>query len=136
VYTFNSQGLSTQRGVGSVAKSALDIIRAVPNPYYAYSQYESDKVDNRIYITNLPGKCTVSIYSLSGTLIRRFTRDVANVANQNEQTYQEWDLKNQFGLPIASGTYLIHINAGSLGEKTIKWFGAIRPIDLSGLSAN
>jgi hypothetical protein len=136
VYSFNSQGFATQRGVEAVAKSALDIIRAVPNPYYAYSQYESDKVDNRIYITNLPSKCTVSIYSLSGSLIRRFTRDVSNVANQNEQTYQEWDLKNQFGLPIASGTYLIHIDAGSLGEKTIKWFGAIRPIDLSGLSAN
>jgi hypothetical protein len=136
VYSFNSSGFSTQRGVESVAKSALNIIRAVPNPYYAYSQYESDKVDNRIYITNLPGNCIISIYSLSGTLIRRFTRDVSNISVQNEQTYQEWDLKNQFGLPIASGTYLIHIDAGKLGEKTIKWFGAIRPIDLSGLSAN
>jgi len=136
VYTFNSNGLATLRNQEGIAKSALDIIRVVPNPYYAYSQYESDKVDNRVYITNLPSNCTISIYTLSGTLVRRFTRNVANGSVQNEQTYQEWDLKNQFGLPIASGSYIIHIDGGKLGNKTVKWFGAIRPIDLSGLSAN
>jgi len=39
-------------------------------------------------------------------------------------------------LPISSGFYLIHIDAGSLGERTVKFFGALRPLDLSGLSQN
>ena len=40
------------------------------------------------------------------------------------------DLKNDFGIPIASGLYIIHVNAPGIGEKVIKWFGALRPIDL------
>ena len=31
---------------------------------------------------------------------------------------------------ISSGVYLIHISAGNLGEKTLKWFGIMRPVDL------
>ena len=53
-----------------------------------------------------------------------------NPAKTNPETSLDWDLKNQKGIPIASGMYLIHIEAPGLGEKTLKWFGMIRPIDL------
>ena len=39
-------------------------------------------------------------------------------------------LKNDYGIPIASGLYIIHVNAPGIGEKIIKWFGALRPIDM------
>ncbi len=51
----------------------------------------------------------------------------------------DWDLKNDFGIPIASGLYIIHVRASFLDpdtnefvekDKVIKWFGALRPIDL------
>ena len=29
-----------------------------------------------------------------------------------------------------SGLYILHINAPGVGEKIIKWYGALRPIDL------
>jgi len=45
----------------------------------------------------------------------------------------EWDLKNTSGIPIAGGVYIIHVNAPGIGEKTIKWFGTLRPVDLQGL---
>ena len=45
----------------------------------------------------------------------------------------EWDLKNNKGIPIASGVYLIHIDAEGLGERVIKWFGVNRKFDPSGL---
>ena len=41
----------------------------------------------------------------------------------------EWDLKNSKGIPVASGVYLIHVDAGALGERTIKWFGVGRQFD-------
>jgi len=31
---------------------------------------------------------------------------------------------------IASGGYLIHVHAPDIGEKVVKWFGALRPVDL------
>jgi len=40
-------------------------------------------------------------------------------------------MKNFKGVPIASGIYLIHIEAPDLGkEVTLKWFCITRPIDL------
>jgi hypothetical protein len=46
-------------------------------------------------------------------------------------TYVEWDLKNTYSVPIASGVYIIHVDPGELGEKIVKWFGALRPVDLN-----
>jgi len=39
-------------------------------------------------------------------------------------------LLNQQRIPIASGMYIIHVDAGALGEKVVKWFGVMRPVDL------
>jgi hypothetical protein len=128
-----------------VAKSALDLIRVVPNPYFSQSLYENSQIDNRVKIVNLPTQCVVSIFNLSGTLVRQFNFDQSSSpaysANadgftlyskrgSNYQTFLDWDLKNQNGIPIASGVYIIHVKSDKLGEKTIKWFGVLRPIDL------
>jgi len=124
MYTFNTSDLATLHNVDSIALSALDLIGVVPNPYYAYSEYEKDKLDNRIKVINLPQLCTVSIYSVNGTLIRRFEKDDPTI------TSIDWDLKNQAGIPIASGIYIIHVNVPEVGEKVLKWFGMLRPVDL------
>ncbi|SFC26576.1 hypothetical protein SAMN05421780_10466 [Flexibacter flexilis DSM 6793] len=149
-YSISSQGMEAKRNETQVAKSALDLIRVVPNPYYAYSSYETSQVDNRVKITNLPTKCRIRIYNLGGSLIREYNVDYSSVSGSqqwsqleydrpasslgsNRLTSQDWDLKNQVGIPISSGVYLIHIDAGSLGEKTVKWCGGVRPIDLDAL---
>ena len=122
-YSFTTDEIVAQQGVLSVAKDALETIRAVPNPYYGYSSYEKNQLDNRVKITNLPERATISIFTVGGTLIRKLKKD-------DTMTFIDWDLKNDFGIPISSGLYIIHINAPGIGEKTIKWFGALRPIDL------
>ncbi len=123
-YAFTTKDIATSKVNQSVAESALDLINIVPNPYYAYSDYETSQLDNRVKIVNLPDNCVVKIYSINGTLVRTFSKD-------NNLTYLEWDLKNQASIPISSGVYLIHVNAPGIGEKVIKWFGAMRPIDLN-----
>ena len=42
----------------------------------------------------------------------------------------DWDLNNAAGIKVSSGVYIIHIDAGQLGERVIKWFGIMRPIGL------
>jgi hypothetical protein len=123
MYEFNLNDLTTVTNDGETAKSALDQVGVVPNPYYAYSGYEKAGVDNIVKIVNLPNRCTVSIYTLNGTLIRRLKKD-------DSSTYINWDLKNQAIIPIASGMYIIHVEAPGVGEKILKWFGVMRPIDL------
>jgi hypothetical protein len=123
-YTFNTASLAAVQNDLPTAVNALDTINIVPNPYYAYSAYEVSQVDHRVKIVNLPQKCTVRIYALDGTLIRKINRDDSSV------TSLDWDLNNDAGIPIASGLYIIHIDAPGIGEKTLKWFGVLRPADL------
>lgn len=145
-YQFSTKGMGAQEQNAEQAKSALDLIRVVPNPYLAYSVYETDQNSNLVKITNLPNVCNITIFSLDGTIIRRLTRAVGNdpvtnrkieisdgslVSEVNIDNTVTWDLKNDKGVPIASGIYLIHVEAPGIGQRTLKWFGAVRPADTS-----
>ena len=126
IYQFNTNDIVASKGNNDVAKDAMELINVVPNPYYGYSEYENNQLDNRIKITNLPQIATISIFTVNGTLVRKLKKDDA-------VTSIDWDLKNSFGIPIASGLYIIHVATeinGEKKEKVIKWFGTLRPIDL------
>jgi hypothetical protein len=140
MYQFSTDDIYTMFGNGTAAKNALDYVRVVPNPYYAYSKYESSRIDNRVRVTNLPSVCTIKIFTMNGTLVRTFKRDVSgqedeytttnDIKQSKRSPYLDWDLKNQYGIPVASGLYIFHIDAPGVGEKILKWFGVMRPIDL------
>lgn len=123
MYTFNTADMHVHIDSHDDAVSALDLINVVPNPYYAYSGYETDQLDHRIKITNLPEKCTIKVFTLNGVLVRTFKKD-------DPKTSLDWDLNNQKGIPIASGMYIIHVDVPDVGERTLKWFGVLRPLDL------
>jgi hypothetical protein len=125
MYQFSTSDIATVTDNIEAAKNALDLINVVPNPYYGFSGYEANQIDNEVKITNLPVQCTISIYTVNGTLVRQYTRDNPITTDLN------WDLKNTAGVPIAGGLYLIYVNAPGIGEKVIKWFGTLRPIDLN-----
>ena len=123
MYTFETKGVVTNYNDVAKAETDLDMINIVPNPYYAYSKYEANQLDNRVKIVNLPQRCTVTIYSTNGNIVRQYNKDEA-------KTSIDWDLKNFAGIPIAGGVYIIHVKSDQ-GEKVIKWFGSLRPVDLN-----
>jgi len=123
MYGFNTGDIATITQDAVAAEDALSTVRVVPNPYYAYSAYEQNQLDSRVKITNLPERCTISIFTVNGTLIKRFEKD-------SPLTFLEWDLTNTFQIPISSGVYVIHVDAPGIGDTFVKWFGAMRPIDL------
>ena len=122
---YGIQKLDAEKGVLAVAESALDYVKLVPNPYFSISLYENSQLDNIVKITNLPESCTINIYTVEGALVKTFKKD-------NTLTWLPWDLTNNYNVPIASGAYLIHINAPGVGERVIKWFGTLRPFDPTG----
>jgi hypothetical protein len=124
MYTFSLEGMQPTFNSQTVAQDALEDIKIVPNPYYAYSKYETSKLDNRIIITNLPKTVTVRVYTINGTLVRTLEKDDDTI------TFLEWDLKNQSRVPIASGMYIYHIDAPGIGETILKWMAVMRPVDL------
>ena len=123
-YRFNTEQILTVQNDKQTQKDGLEMVNVVPNPYNGISSYESSQLDNRVKIINLPRECTISIYSINGSLINQVSKDA-------ETTEFEWDLKNMYGIPVASGLYIIHVDAPGIGEKVIKWFGTMRPIDLN-----
>lgn len=126
MYEWNQDELVAQVASSETLNKALDEINVVPNPYYAYSSYERNQLDTRVKIVNLPEQCTVSIYNVSGKLMRRFKKD-------NSITSIDWDMKNTVGIPIVSGVYLIHVEVPNIGERVLKFFGGVRQVDLENL---
>jgi hypothetical protein len=145
MYSFNTAGLEAVKFSAEKNNSDLDMINVVPNPYYAYADgpgYERNQLDTRVKITNIPEQCVVTIYNINGTLIRQYKVDKSGVSNPSSsirgvesdaRTSIDWDLKNFAGIPIAGGLYLIHVKetGGRNGERVVKWFGAMRPVDLN-----
>jgi hypothetical protein len=126
IYGWSMDQIATQVGSQDMLKEALDLINVVPNPYYAFSEYERNKLDNRIKITNLPEQCQIRIYSSNGKLIR-------NIKKDSPLTFQDWDLTNHAGIPVASGIYLIHVEVPNVGERVLKAFIAMRMVDLQNI---
>jgi hypothetical protein len=146
LYEFSLDGFEPMKENADQAKSALDLLRVVPNPYYAYSDYEVTESDNIIKIINIPAKCAVRIYSLDGRLVRDFKvgqeyDDVVrngkarlgqygNPSIENQITTSlEWDLKNYANVPVAGGVYLIHVNVEGVGSRVLKSFIINRALD-------
>jgi hypothetical protein len=115
--------IATEVGASDALQEVLDLINIVPNPYNAFSEYERNKIDNRVKITNLPEKCTISIYTTNGKLVKRIEKD-------SPVTFEDWTLTNYANIPVASGVYLIHVDVPNVGYRVLKAFIAMRMVDL------
>ncbi len=105
------------------AKNRLDNIYVVPNPYVGTNEIEpanklagQNRGERRIYFENLPMKCTIRIYTLSGELVTTLQHE-SGLDNGREF----WNLLNKDGFSVAYGVYLAHIDAPEIGEKLIKF---------------
>lgn len=127
-YWFSTTALApTALNKDSDRDKLVSRIQAVPNPYYGYSGYEkpNSRFDTKVRIINLPAKASINIYSLDGTLVRSLSKSDPN------SSFLDWDIRNAAGLPIGSGMYMMHVKADGIGETVIKWFGSLRPLDVT-----
>lgn len=117
--------LTTKAGFvdNAEAKNNLDNIYVVPNPYVGANEIEpanklsgQNRGERRIYFENLPMKCTIRIFTLSGELVNELQHDTGF---DNGREY--WNLLNKDGFSVAYGVYLAHIDAPGVGEKIIKF---------------
>jgi hypothetical protein len=114
VFTISTKNYKATPGNVANAKTQLDRINAVPNPYFGANAYEHNQFNKVVRLTNLPTKATIRVFNLVGELV--------NVLEKNDPntTSIDWDLTNRNRLPVASGMYIIHIDMGAIGTKIIK----------------
>ena len=103
----------------------LDNVHVVPNPYKVRSKFLESEFERRVRFTNLPQKCKISIFSLSGELIFEINHN--NQLSGNEW----WDLRTINNQEIAPGLYLYHIqnidvNSGNALDEVVGKFAVIR----------
>lgn len=108
VYVFNTSALA--QNDRTLAKSNLNRIRAVPNPYYAHSSYELNQFSRKIRFVNMPEQCTVRIFNLAGQLVRTLRKTDASTS------ILEWDVETENALPVGSGVYVFHVEVPGVGE--------------------
>ena len=100
------------------AKEEVKLVNVFPNPYYGLNKYELSKSNRFVTFSHLSRFATIKIFTLAGVPVKSLEKD-------SEQQFHEWDLKNEFGLPVAAGVYLAHIELKDaqrrdLGSKTLK----------------
>jgi len=110
IYVFSTQALV--QGDGALAKSNLERIRAVPNPYYARSTYELNQFNRKLRFMNMPERCTVRLFNLAGQLVRTLEKTDAS------SSILEWDLQTKNDLPVGSGVYIYHVEVPGVGDHT------------------
>jgi hypothetical protein len=115
-FTFTTKGQSVNN---SAANKNLANILVVPNPYIstatweARTLYATGRGDRKIDFTNLPARCTIRIYTISGALIKTLYKDASNLNNGGAIS---WNLVSDDGMDIAYGLYLFHVDAPGIGE--------------------
>ena len=102
-----------------------------PNPYYGNAVWDgSSERLRKIYFFNLPSECEITIYTLSGDIVKRLTHDATsngsdtrwfeNYANDDKQKFaggeHDWDLVTDSDQAIATGLYLFTVKNSKTGE--------------------
>ncbi|MEW6510566.1 MAG: hypothetical protein AB1428_06345, partial [Bacteroidota bacterium] len=106
----------------ALAKSGLDKIKVVPNPYIAAATWEganpfaSGRGPRSLHFTHLPQSCTIRIYTVSGELVTVISHEGTALDGT-----AEWNLLTRDALPAAYGIYIYHIDAPGVGEKVGKF---------------
>ena len=95
------------------ARQQIQEITVFPNPYYGVNLFENSSSNKFITFSHLPQKATLRIYSLAGIHVRTLTKD-------DPEQFFRWDLRNEKAFFVASGLYIVYIDLGEIGIKTLK----------------
>ena len=106
-------------------RTSLNNVKVVPNPYIISATWERKRLGDPhlgepirdIAFTNLPGQCTISIYTLDGNLVK-------TIQHTNGVGTEFWDLRSFSNQLIATGIYFYHIKSDA-GERISK-FAVVR----------
>jgi hypothetical protein len=106
-------------------RASVNNIRVVPNPYIISATWERKRLGDPqlgepirdIAFTNLPGQCTITIYTLDGNLVK-------TIQHTNASGSEFWDLRSFSNQLIATGVYFYHVKS-DVGERVGK-FAVVR----------
>ena len=105
-------------------------VRVVPNPYLVSSALDAGPGNKTVMFVGLPAECTIRIYTISGVLVNVLEHG-PGVEESRFSAYDSgggqriFNLRNRFGLEMASGTYYFHVESKATGKEYIGKFSII-----------
>ncbi|MBX2821093.1 MAG: hypothetical protein KTR29_15465 [Rhodothermaceae bacterium] len=99
--------------------------RIVPNPVNFASDesvriiIDGDRTRGRVEFLDIPGQCTISIYTEIGELVKR-------IEHTSGGGRTEWDLLTASRQPVVSGIYIVHVADNESGEVDVKKLVVVR----------
>ena len=96
----------------------LSEVRVVPNPYIVTSRYETLQNVRQIRFMFLPPRCTIRVYTVSGTLVKTLEHDGA-------QGSLAWNLVSDWDQALAFGVY-VYVVEDPEGNRHVGKFGLIK----------
>jgi len=99
----------------AIDEEDLSNISVVPNPYFSHSRFDETASSRLMWFTHLPTYCYISIYTVSGELVRSFEH------NDEFSGQESWNLRSGYGDEVAPGLYIYTVESGSYSSKTDKY---------------
>ena len=99
---FNENAKLVYPGPGPVSDGSRTV-GVYPNPYRAASMFDNQnrgELGRKLWFTNLPARCTIKIFTVSGDLVRTLEHD------NPVEGQKSWDLLSGEDRAIASGLYI------------------------------
>ena len=112
-YQFTTQAAKFDQ---DIAELELKNVYVVPNPYVAFGAGESagarvgTRDERRLEFRNLPEKCTIRIYTITGEL-------VDTVEKNDQRDFAVWNVLTLESQATAYGVYIYHVDAPGVGTK-------------------
>ena len=100
----------------SQAGGSIDLsrVKVVPNPFIVRAGWEESEFEGRLQFTNLPGECTISIYTTSGDFVTTLYHTSFNDS-------EFWNLQNDSGVNVAYGLYVYVVKTPDGNKETGKF---------------
>jgi hypothetical protein len=135
---------------GPSAKTNMDNIYVVPNPYIGQSEFDGRREDDltgdrsrRLWFVNLPENCTIKIYTLAGDLVDKvvhhgtegediitvgvaLNKDKLKKSDITASGMASWDLLSKNNQIIAAGVYLFSVKDHETGDIKVGKFVIIK----------
>jgi len=109
---------------GVIAQDNLDKVAVVPNPYIVHSPFNETEFLKQIRFTNLPEKCQIKIFTVTGEYVNTINHENENSGNAI------WDLRTINNQEIAPGLYIYYVeqmdHAGKVVSNHIGKFAVVR----------
>ncbi|MCU7496870.1 MAG: hypothetical protein HF314_14815 [Ignavibacteria bacterium] len=126
-YTLKSSRYYTQTYDGAnllrPAGTNMNRIRIVPNPFFIGADANKfrfgDQYQNELHFYNIPGKCTIKIFTELGELIK-------TIEHTNGSGDEYWRSVTSSNQMLVSGIYIAVVTNNETGEKHIAKFSVIR----------